>query len=171
VPSAGVTFAQSAVGPRFEFHRVKWAVLAPHVRAGTGRGRPDRLPAPQHRGRDPLPRPDRLPVGRPAADFPHHKLVYQYFRTWTRDGTLTRMHNSLREQVRQQIEAPTRSRPRRWSTPSRYAAPRPSHAPAAGTRVCPRNSGTDDGGPCRALDHGGFALPSHPRGPHCIDQS
>jgi putative transposase len=38
------------------------------------------------------------------ADFPHHKLVYHYFKTWTRDGTLTRMHNSLREQIRQQIE-------------------------------------------------------------------
>ena len=33
-------------------------------------------------------------------DFPHHKLVYHYFTTWTRDGTLNRIHNSLREQVR-----------------------------------------------------------------------
>jgi len=38
------------------------------------------------------------------ADFPHHKLVYHYFKTWTRDGTLNRMHNSLREQVRHQVE-------------------------------------------------------------------
>ncbi len=38
------------------------------------------------------------------ADFPHHKLVYHYFKTWTADGTLHRMHNSLREQVRVQVE-------------------------------------------------------------------
>lgn len=33
-------------------------------------------------------------------DFPPHALVYHYFTTWTRDGTLNRMHNALREQVR-----------------------------------------------------------------------
>lgn len=33
-------------------------------------------------------------------DFPPWPTVYHYFRTWTRDGTLTRMHDSLREQVR-----------------------------------------------------------------------
>jgi putative transposase len=38
------------------------------------------------------------------ADFPHPKLVYHYFKTWTRDGTLNRIHNHLREQVRQQVE-------------------------------------------------------------------
>lgn len=38
------------------------------------------------------------------ADFPHPKLVYHYFKTWTADGTLNRMHNHLREQVRQQVE-------------------------------------------------------------------
>ena len=42
------------------------------------------------------------------ADFPHHKLVYHYFTTWTRDGTLNRMHNGLREQVREHLEARTR---------------------------------------------------------------
>ncbi len=42
------------------------------------------------------------------ADFPHHKLVYHYFQAWTRDGTLTRRHNSLREQVRHQIEGRNR---------------------------------------------------------------
>jgi transposase len=26
--------------------------------------------------------------------------VYHYFRTWTRDGTLTRLHDSLRERCR-----------------------------------------------------------------------
>lgn len=33
-------------------------------------------------------------------DFPPYALVYHYFTTWTRDGTLNRMHNALREQVR-----------------------------------------------------------------------
>jgi transposase len=42
------------------------------------------------------------------ADFPHHKFVYHYFKTWTRDGTLNRMHNSLREQVRAQVEGRNR---------------------------------------------------------------
>jgi transposase len=31
------------------------------------------------------------------ADFSHHKLVYHYFKSWTADGTLTRMHNHLRD--------------------------------------------------------------------------
>jgi transposase len=34
------------------------------------------------------------------ADFPPRELVYHYFTTWTRDGTLSQMHNGLREQVR-----------------------------------------------------------------------
>jgi transposase len=34
------------------------------------------------------------------ADFPPWDTVYHYFRAWNRDGTLTRMHNGLREQVR-----------------------------------------------------------------------
>lgn len=38
------------------------------------------------------------------ADFPHPKLVYHYFKTWTADGTLTRIHDSLREQVRVKVE-------------------------------------------------------------------
>jgi putative transposase len=38
------------------------------------------------------------------ADVPHPKLIYHYFKTWTTDGTLNHMHNSLREQVREQIE-------------------------------------------------------------------
>jgi transposase len=33
-------------------------------------------------------------------DFPPRELVYHYFKTWNRDGTLNRMHNALREQVR-----------------------------------------------------------------------
>jgi transposase len=34
------------------------------------------------------------------ADFPPWETVYHYFRTSNRDGTLTRIHNGLREQVR-----------------------------------------------------------------------
>jgi transposase len=33
-------------------------------------------------------------------DFPPWPTVYHYFRQWSRDGTLTGMHNGLREQVR-----------------------------------------------------------------------
>ncbi|MEV6971669.1 IS5 family transposase [Hamadaea sp. NPDC051192] len=33
-------------------------------------------------------------------DFPPWPIVYHYFRTWTRDGTLTCLHNGLREQIR-----------------------------------------------------------------------
>jgi putative transposase len=34
------------------------------------------------------------------ADFPPWPTVYHYFKKWDRDGTLNRMHNGLREQVR-----------------------------------------------------------------------
>jgi transposase len=34
-------------------------------------------------------------------DFPPWPTVYHYFRAWNRDGTLARLHNGLREQVRQ----------------------------------------------------------------------
>jgi transposase len=33
-------------------------------------------------------------------DFPHPKLVYHYFTAWAADGTLSRIHDTLREQVR-----------------------------------------------------------------------
>jgi transposase len=33
-------------------------------------------------------------------DFPPWPIVYHYLRAWTRDGTLNRMHNGLREQIR-----------------------------------------------------------------------
>jgi putative transposase len=37
------------------------------------------------------------------ADFPPWDTVYHYFRTWNRDGTLTRMHDGLRLQLRQAL--------------------------------------------------------------------
>jgi len=83
----------------------EWAVLAPHVPAGTGRGRP--IIYPRRDVVDAIRYLDRTGCQWDAlpADFPHHKLVYHYFTTWARDGTLNRMHNSLREQIREQVEA------------------------------------------------------------------
>jgi transposase len=34
------------------------------------------------------------------SDLPYWKTVYHYFRLWRKDGTLDRIHNALREQVR-----------------------------------------------------------------------
>ena len=82
----------------------EWAVLAPHIPAGTGRGRP--ITYPRRDIVDAIRYLDRTGCQWNAlpADYPHHKLVYHYFTTWTRDGTLNHLHNSLREQVREQIE-------------------------------------------------------------------
>lgn len=41
-------------------------------------------------------------------DFPPHDTVYYYFAKWTRDGTLRRAHDALRDQVR---ESQARGRP------------------------------------------------------------
>ena len=34
-------------------------------------------------------------------DFPHSRTVYEYFNRWDKDGTLDRLHNGLRDQVRE----------------------------------------------------------------------
>lgn len=34
-------------------------------------------------------------------DFPPYQTVYRYFRTWSKDGTWQRVHDALRDQVRQ----------------------------------------------------------------------
>jgi transposase len=84
---------------------VEWEIMGPHVPAGgthpTKGGRP--VTYPRRDVVDAIRYVDRtgcqwdaLPV-----DFPPHRLVRHYFTTWTRDGTLNRMHNALREQVRQ----------------------------------------------------------------------
>jgi transposase len=82
----------------------EWRILAPHVPAGTGRGRP--ITYPRRDIVDAIRYLDRTGCQWDAlpADFPHHKLVYHYFKIWTGDGTLNRMHNSLREQVREQVQ-------------------------------------------------------------------
>lgn len=81
----------------------EWAILAPLVPAG----------GPGHRGGRPPTHPRRdivdalryiahnggvwraLPV-----DFPPWKTVHDYHHRWTIDGTVNRIHNALREQVR-----------------------------------------------------------------------
>jgi transposase len=74
------------------------------VPAGTGRGRP--ITYPRRDVVDAIRYLDRTGCQWDAlpADFPHPKLVYHYFKTWAANGTLTRMHDSLREVVRTQIE-------------------------------------------------------------------
>jgi transposase len=66
-------------------------------------------------GRSPYPRRDIVDAIRYVArtgcqwdalvDFPPAALVKYYFTVWTRDGSLGRIHNTSREQVRQ-VEAP-----------------------------------------------------------------
>jgi transposase len=83
----------------------EWRLLAPLIPVGGTRpgigGRPVRYPrrdvvdAIRYLTRTGC-QWDALPV-----DFPPAPLVKHYFTTWTRDGTLTRIHNTLREQVRQ----------------------------------------------------------------------
>ena len=72
--------------------------------AGTGRGRP--IIYPRRDIVDAIRYLDRTGCQWDAlpADFPHPKLVYHYFKTWAADGTLNRMHNHLREQVRRHVE-------------------------------------------------------------------
>jgi transposase len=82
----------------------EWAILAPQIPAGSGRGRP--VCYPRRDVVDAIRYLDRTGCQWAAlpADFPHPKLVYHYFKTWTADGTLTRIHDSLREQVRVKVE-------------------------------------------------------------------
>ncbi|MET8149100.1 IS5 family transposase [Actinoplanes sp. NPDC049668] len=96
----------------------EWAVLAPHVPAGTGRGRP--IIYPRRDIVDAIRYLDRTGCQWDAlpADFPHPKLVYHYFKAWTCDGTLNRMHNHLRERVEGRDRHPP---PPSW-TPNRSAA-------------------------------------------------
>ena len=34
-------------------------------------------------------------------DFPPYQTVYRYFRAWSQDGTWTRVHDALRDRIRQ----------------------------------------------------------------------
>jgi len=81
----------------------EWAVLAPLVPAGRPGPRGGRPP--EHSRRDII---DAIRyvthnscVWRALpADFPPWKTVYDYHAEWTRDGTVNRIHNALRERVR-----------------------------------------------------------------------
>lgn len=82
----------------------EWEVLAPYIPVGgTTAGRGGRsVTYPRRDIVDAIRYHDHnggvwraLPV-----DFPPWRTVYHYFREWNRDGTLNRMHNGLREQVR-----------------------------------------------------------------------
>ncbi|HST90891.1 MAG TPA: IS5 family transposase [Brevundimonas sp.] len=117
----------------------EWAVLAPHVPAGTGRGRP--ITYPRRDIVDAIRYLDRTGCQWDAlpADFPHYKLVYHYFQRWTADGTLTRMHNHLREQVREHVEGrarqPTAALIDSQSVRAAETVARPSRGYDAGKRV------------------------------------
>jgi putative transposase len=78
----------------------EWQLIAAHIPAGGQGGRPVRYP--RRDIVDAIRYLDHngcvwraLPI-----DFPPWRTVYHYFRTWTRDGTLTRLHDSPREQIR-----------------------------------------------------------------------
>jgi putative transposase len=110
----GVT-AVPSIGVHLPTHRprsypsdtsdAEWQILAPLVPVGGTRpglgGRPVHYPrrdvvdAIRYLARTGC-QWDALPV-----DFPPASLVKHYFTVWTRDGTLNRLHNTLREQVRQ----------------------------------------------------------------------
>jgi putative transposase len=82
---------------------LEWAIMAPYIPVGGTTDKGGRPPQyPRRDIVDAIRYLDRtgcqwraLPV-----DFPPWDTVYGYFRSWTRDGTLNRMHNGLREQVR-----------------------------------------------------------------------
>jgi putative transposase len=81
----------------------EWAVLAPLVPAG-GSGRRGGRPA-KHSRRDIVDAIRYLThnscVWRALpVDFPPWKTVYDYHARWAADGTVTRLHDALREQVR-----------------------------------------------------------------------
>ncbi len=83
---------------------VEWEVLAPYIPVGgtvAGRGgrsvtysRRDIVDAIRYHGHN-----GGVWWALPAG-FPPWRRVYHYVRQWNRDGTLSRMHNGLREQVR-----------------------------------------------------------------------
>jgi transposase len=82
----------------------EWQIIAGYVPAGgttASGGRPVRYP--RRDIVDAIRYVTRTGCQWPAlpADFPPWPTVYHYFRTWTRDGTLTRLHDGLRVQVRQ----------------------------------------------------------------------
>jgi transposase len=118
---------------------------SPHTRPpGPGRGRP--IVYPRRDIVDAIRYLDRTGCQWDAlpADFPHPKLVYHYFNAWARDGTLTRMHNHLREQVRQKAEdrdrQPTAALVDSQSLRGAETVGRPSRGYDAGKKINGRNA-------------------------------
>jgi putative transposase len=84
----------------------EWAVLAPYVPVGGTTAQGGRPPQyPRRDIVDAIRYVDRTSCQWRAlpADFPPWDTVYHYYRAWSRDGTLTRMHDGLRMQVRQAL--------------------------------------------------------------------
>src|SRR3954471_25030334 len=67
----------------------QWALIEPLVPARSSRGRGTRGGRPLKYSRRQLPH-----------DFPPWETVYFYFQRWAADGTTDRMHNALRDAVR-----------------------------------------------------------------------
>jgi transposase len=84
----------------------EWAVMAPYVPVGgtTAQGGHP-VTYPRRDIVDAIRYVDRTSCQWRAlpTDFPPWDTVYYYFRTWTRNGTLTRMHDGLRVQLRQAL--------------------------------------------------------------------
>ena len=70
------------------------------LRAGSKGQACDHHAAGSHR-RHPLHYQYWLPVASAAQRFPTLRTVYEYFNRWDEDGTLDRIHNGLRDQVRE----------------------------------------------------------------------
>jgi transposase len=84
----------------------EWAVMAPYVPVGGATAQGGRPPQyPRRDIVDAIRYIDRTSCQWRAlpADFPPWSLVYHYFRAWTTDGTLTRLHDELRLQLRQAL--------------------------------------------------------------------
>lgn len=84
----------------------EWALLAPYIPVGGTTDRGGRPPEyPRRDIVDAIRYLNRTSCQWRAlpADFPPWDTVYHYFRAWNRDGTLTRMHDGLRLQVRQAL--------------------------------------------------------------------
>lgn len=107
----GVGAAEAAAALRAPAHQpaaavssdatdAEWAVLASLVPAGRPGHRGGRPFTPRRCGRDPV-RGHNGGVWRALpADFPPWKTVHDYHSQWCADGTVNRIHNMLREQVR-----------------------------------------------------------------------
>jgi transposase len=139
-PAAGGQHLPSARVRRYpsDTSNAEWRLIDRHVPAGCGRGRPpcysrrdivDAIRYLAHNGcvwR-------ALPV-----DFPPWRTVYHYFRAWTRDGTLTRLHAALRDLTRCRLgrrDSPTAAIADSQSVRTAETVARPNRGYDAGKKV------------------------------------